>query len=98
MPNDGVGDASHKRPPYPAVAPAAYHYQPDTKILPNPEDLVVRPPQPKMRLGDAASNLLDTSYLLIEQPPRLGRGPFRARIRELVDHGQRRFDVDHVQV
>jgi hypothetical protein len=46
VPHHGLRYAAHKRPPYPAAAPAAHHYQPGTHAVGQVDDLFVRPSQP----------------------------------------------------
>ena len=51
VPDGGVGDAAHKRPPYPAMTPAVYHHQAHAQALGRAEDLLVR--VPLLRWGSA---------------------------------------------
>src|SRR5215216_7676777 len=66
-------DAAHQRAPQGPEATAAYHYKARAKLLGQPHDLCIGPPEPRVRLRYLAAVLPYPPDLLVE--PRLGLFP-----------------------
>ena len=67
MLNHGIRDASHQSPPYPAVAPAAHHYQPSPYLLGHFDYLLLGSPFPQVGLLNSPPRLLYPLGLLLER-------------------------------
>src|SRR5215212_7538359 len=50
--DDAARDATHERPPYPALAPAAHNHQASAHLLGQRDDLVVRSSHLEVSLSD----------------------------------------------
>src|SRR5215217_4224344 len=66
-------DAAHQRAPQGPEATAAYHYKARAKLLGQPHDLCIGPPEPRVRLRYLAAVLPYPPDLLVE--PRLSLFP-----------------------
>ena len=65
--NDGVGDASHQRPPDAAETPTPHNYEPGAQLLSKVDDcLIATFSDPKISFFNIPSGLFDLLYLLVE--------------------------------
>ncbi len=65
--NDGVGDASHQRPPDAAETPAPHHYESGAQLLSQVDDcLIATFSDPKVGFSNTSSGLFDLLHLLVE--------------------------------
>jgi hypothetical protein len=68
VPYDRVRDASHQCALYSTEASASQYYQSSTDILPYSEDPLVWSGHPQVGSRNGSAGLLDSLYLLVEQP------------------------------
>jgi hypothetical protein len=65
--NDGVGDASHQRPPYSAETPAPHDYESGAQLLSQVDDcLIATFSDPKVGFFNTTSGPFDLFHLLVE--------------------------------
>src|SRR5215210_2369370 len=65
--NDGVGDASHQRPPDTAETPAPHDYESGAQLLSQVDDcLIATLSDPKVGFFNTPSGLFDLLHLLVE--------------------------------
>ena len=69
VPYDRAGDASHKRPPDAAQAPATHDYQAGVQLLTELDYLLIRPSKHEVRVLDLASFGFYALGLLIYELP-----------------------------
>ena len=67
MPDDGVRDATHKRPPHTTKPPASHDDQACPHLLTQMDYLPIGASPHKVGLSHAYSLLLDPLYLLVEE-------------------------------
>ena len=67
VPDDGVGDATHQRPPDTTKAPTSHDDQAGPDLLTQVDHLPVRTSPDQVGLSHAYPTLLDPIYLLVEE-------------------------------